>query len=270
MKPEYIKDKNGNTPDSQKYDCNTLYVPPDFLKQQTPAMRQYWEFKSQNFDKVLFFKMGKFYEMYFDDAIIGNQILNLNWMGNDSRKLKVGFPEKALERRAEKLVEAGFKIAVIEQIETPEEMKERFKNGDKNEKIIKRQLCNVFTKGTFYNFNRFDDYYYNKNEAIIENNRKILKNNIKNKFCLSIFYREKEKKSENEMILNDNDEIISKTYIEWGICLFDVTTLKFYLGKIEEDESIFIPHSQSCQTGENSFSKIKTFLYNISNYLCQK
>jgi DNA mismatch repair protein MSH6 len=148
LKPENIKDKNGNRPDSPQYDYSTLFVPPDFLKKQTPAMRQFWEFKSQNFDKVLFFKLGKFYEMFFDDAIIGNQILELNWMGNDSRKLHVGFPEKALERRAEKLVAAGFKIAVIEQTETPEEMKERFKSGDKGEKTIKRKLCNVYTKGT--------------------------------------------------------------------------------------------------------------------------
>ena len=140
LKPENIKDKNGNSPNSDQYDCNTLYVPPDFLKKQTPAMRQFWEFKSQNFDKVLFFKLGKFYEMFYDDAIIGNQILDLNWMGNDSRKLHVGFPEKVLENKAEKLVAAGFKIAVIEQTETPEEMKERFKSGDKGEKTIKRKM----------------------------------------------------------------------------------------------------------------------------------
>ena len=123
-------------------------------------MRQFWEFKAQNFDKVLFFKMGRFYEMLFDDAIIGNKILNLNWIGN---KLKVGFPEKALERRVEKLVEAGFKIAVIEQTETPEEMKKRYKSGDKGDKLIKRKICNVFTKGTFYNDNRMcGNDYYNK------------------------------------------------------------------------------------------------------------
>ena len=76
-------------------------------------MRQFWEFKSQNYDEVLFFKLGKFYEMFYDNAIIGNKKLDLNWMGNDSRKLLVGFPEKVLENKAEKLVAAGFKIAVI-------------------------------------------------------------------------------------------------------------------------------------------------------------
>ena len=266
LKPENIKDKNGNRPDSPQYDYNTLYVPPDFLKKQTPAMRQFWDFKSQNFDKVLFFKLGKFYEMFYDDAIIGNQILDLNWMGNDSRKLHVGFPEKALEKKAEKLVAAGFKIAVIEQTETPEEMKERFKSGDKGEKTIKRKLCNVYTKGTYYNYDNEDNNSNSKNENSTSNanNNRIIKNNNKNKFCCAIFCRPKDKNNEEKIIIEDNLDNISRTSYEWGICLFDVTTLKFYLGKIEEDESKFIPHSQSSQTGDNSFNKIKTILYNIS------
>ena len=270
IKPENLKDKNGNRPDSSEYDCNTLYIPPDYLKKQTPIMKQFWEFKSQNFDKVLFFKMGRFYEMLFDDSIIGNQILNLNFMGN---KLKVGFPEKALERRAEQLVNAGFKIAVIEQVETPEDMKKRYKKGDKTEKIIKRKICNVFTKGTFYNYDRmFGSYYYNKNESIIANNNEIIKKNIKNKFCLAIFCRTKEKKEETEIFIEDNFETKCKASIEWGICLFDVSTLKFYLGKIEEEDDKFIPHSQTSQTDENSFNKIKTILYNISpeEIICSK
>jgi DNA mismatch repair protein MSH6 len=264
LKPENIKDKNGNTPDSPQYDSNTLYVPPDFLKKQTPAMRQFWDFKSQNFDKVLFFKLGKFYEMFYDDAIIGNQILDLNWMGNDSRKLHVGFPEKVLENKAEKLVAAGFKIAVIEQTETPEEMKERFKSGDKGEKTIKRKLCNVYTKGTYYNYDEVNDNNSNsKNENSAANNNRIIKNSNKNKFCCAIFCRPKDKRADNQ-IIEDNLDNISRTSYEWGICLFDVTTLKFYLGKVEEDESKFVPHSQGSQTGDNSFNKIKTILYNIS------
>ena len=266
LKPENIKDKNGNRPDSPQYDSNTLYVPPDFIKKQTPAMKQFWEFKSQNFDKVLFFKLGKFYEMFFDDAIIGNQILDLNWMGNDSRKLHVGFPEKALEYKAEKLVAAGFKIAVIEQTETPEEMKERFKSGDKGEKTIKRKLCNVYTKGTYYNYDDDNDNSNRKIDNTSNNNNsnnRIIQNNNKNKFCCAIFCRAKDRKSDGE-IIEDNLDNITRTGYEWGICLFDVTTLKFYLGKIEEDDTTFIPHSQGSQTIDNSFNKIKTILYNIS------
>ena len=63
--------------------------------------------------------------------------------------------------------------------------------------------------------------------------------------------------------MGDYMECSSRVTYEWGICLFDVTTLKFYLGKIEEDVVKFIPHSQGSQTTDKSFNKIKTILYNI-------
>ena len=202
LKPENIKDLKGNRPDSPEYDYSTLYVPSSFLKNQTPAMRQFWDFKSHNFDKVLFFKLGKFYEMFFDDAIIGNQILDLNWVGNDPKKLHVGFPEKLLEYKAEKLVSAGFKIAVIEQMETVEQFKNRIKSEKvKSDKVIKRELCNVLTKGTYYKYN-------NENNSKYDNNENDQKNKIynynKNKFCCALFCKAKERKSKEEEFLEDN------------------------------------------------------------------
>lgn len=44
-------------------------------------MKQFWKIKSENFDKVIFFKLGKFYELFYDDAMIGHKELDLNWMG---------------------------------------------------------------------------------------------------------------------------------------------------------------------------------------------
>lgn len=52
-------------------------------------MKQYWKIKSENFDKIVFFKLGKFYELFYEDALIGNQLLELKWMGT---KMHVGFP----------------------------------------------------------------------------------------------------------------------------------------------------------------------------------
>ena len=51
-------------------------------------MKQYWAIKAENFDKLIFFKLGKFYELFYDDAIIGNKYLDLNWLGN---KMHVGY-----------------------------------------------------------------------------------------------------------------------------------------------------------------------------------
>lgn len=67
--------------------------------------------KSENFDKIIFFKLGKFYELFYDDALVTNQYLDLNWMGN---KMHTGFPEKMLDKYGNMLVEMGYKVAVVE------------------------------------------------------------------------------------------------------------------------------------------------------------
>ena len=67
LKPENIRDKNGYSPDDPNYNCNILYIPDYFLKEQSDAMIHFWKFKNEHFDKVIFFKVGKFYEMYYDD-----------------------------------------------------------------------------------------------------------------------------------------------------------------------------------------------------------
>ena len=64
-------------------------------------MKQYWTLKKTNFDTVILFKLGKFYELFYEDAYIGNKYLDLNWMG---RKMHAGFPEKSLDFHATKLV----------------------------------------------------------------------------------------------------------------------------------------------------------------------
>ena len=81
-------------------------------------MTQYWDLKQDNFEKVFFFKLGKFYEIFYNDAILCNKLLDLNWMGH-SKKLHIGFPEKALDKYLHMLVNLGYKVAVIEQTETP-------------------------------------------------------------------------------------------------------------------------------------------------------
>jgi len=52
-------------------------------------MKQFWTIKSDNFEKIVFFKLGKFYELFYDDAAIGNRYLNLKFMG---AKMHTGFP----------------------------------------------------------------------------------------------------------------------------------------------------------------------------------
>ena len=142
-----------NHPD---YDPTTLYVPPEELKKLTPAKQQYWLHKAANFDKILLFKLGKFYELFYEDATTAVKYLDLNYMG---RKQHAGFPEVALDKFVKKLVDLGFKTAIVEQTETERQLKERVKKekSTKNEKIIKRELVAVHTKGTYVNLNHIED-----------------------------------------------------------------------------------------------------------------
>ncbi len=71
-------------------------VPASFLNKQTPAQRQWWEIKGNNYDTVLFFKMGKFYELFHMDAVLAVQECGLGYMKKDYAH--VGFPESAFQR----------------------------------------------------------------------------------------------------------------------------------------------------------------------------
>uniref|UniRef100_A0AC34G8Y4 DNA mismatch repair protein MutS-like N-terminal domain-containing protein n=1 Tax=Panagrolaimus sp. ES5 TaxID=591445 RepID=A0AC34G8Y4_9BILA len=69
--PENIRDINKRRPDHAEYDPKTLYVPKEYFDKQTPGHQQWWKMKSLYFDTILFFKVGKFYELYHMDAVVG-------------------------------------------------------------------------------------------------------------------------------------------------------------------------------------------------------
>lgn len=58
------------SPSDPNFDPSTLFIPEEFYKSQTTAMWQYWDIKSNHNDKILLFKLGKFYEMFYEDAMI--------------------------------------------------------------------------------------------------------------------------------------------------------------------------------------------------------
>lgn len=91
LQPSHIRDANGRRPDDPMYNPRTLQVPAAFLKDQTPAMAQWWAFKAQNMDTVLFFKVGKFYELFHMDADIGYQQLDLIYMKGMNANICVVF-----------------------------------------------------------------------------------------------------------------------------------------------------------------------------------
>ncbi|XP_039760055.1 probable DNA mismatch repair protein Msh6 isoform X3 [Pararge aegeria] len=148
LKPDKIRDAQKRKADHPDYDATTLYVPPEFYKSQTPAHKQWWEMKSSHYDCVLFFKVGKFYELYHMDAAVGVNELGFSYMKGEFAHS--GFPESAYARMVSTLVSKGYKVARVEQTETPDMMQERCrKNGltSKYDKVVRREICQVSLRG---------------------------------------------------------------------------------------------------------------------------
>lgn len=149
LQKEHIRDANKNRPNHPNYDPRTLFIPESFLKQQTPGHLQWWTLKAQYYDCIFFFKVGKFYELYHHDAVIGVKELGLTFMKGDFAHS--GFPETAYDKMASTLVERGYKIARVEQTETPAMMEKRCQMENKRskfDKVVKREICQVTNVGT--------------------------------------------------------------------------------------------------------------------------
>ncbi|TRY78012.1 hypothetical protein TCAL_12766 [Tigriopus californicus] len=152
------RDAQGHSPEDPDFDPGTLRVPAQFLAKQTPAQRQWWEMKARHFDTVLFFKMGKFYELFHMDALIGVQACGMLLMKKEMAHC--GFPESALQRYVDILVGQGYKVARIEQTETPQMMAARVQREGKkgpDAKAVRREICQIVSSGTRINSLDHDD-----------------------------------------------------------------------------------------------------------------
>lgn len=150
LKPNNIMDINKRKKDDPEYDPKTLFIPQRFLIKQTPGHKQWWEMKSKHFDTILCFKVGKFYELFHMDAVIAMNELQLTPMTGSIAH--AGFPERSYQYHAKNLVQRGYKVARIEQTETPRMMEERCKKKltktGKDDKVVMREICRITTIGT--------------------------------------------------------------------------------------------------------------------------
>ncbi len=108
----------------------------------SPMIQQYISIKEQNMDSILFYRVGDFYEMFFDDAYIASRELELQLTGKDAgieeRVPMCGIPFHAYQIYALKLLEKGFKVGIVEQVEDPSTAKG----------LVKRDVIKVLTPGT--------------------------------------------------------------------------------------------------------------------------
>uniref|UniRef100_A0A671YM23 DNA mismatch repair protein n=1 Tax=Sparus aurata TaxID=8175 RepID=A0A671YM23_SPAAU len=143
------KDGGRRRQSEDDYDPTTLYVPEDFLNRNTPGMRRWWQLKSKMFDTVIFYKVGKFYELYHMDAVIGVNEMGLTFM--KGTWAHSGFPEIGFGRFSDVLVQKGYKVARVEQTETPDMMEARCKTmakPTKFDRVVRREVCRIITRGT--------------------------------------------------------------------------------------------------------------------------
>ena len=121
----------------------------------TPMMEQYFQVKDQYKDYLLFYRLGDFYEMFFDDAVIASRELDLTLTGRDcgeaERAPMCGVPFHSCEGYIGKLIEKGYKVAICEQMEDPALAKG----------LVKREVVRVITPGTLIESNLLSEHKNN-------------------------------------------------------------------------------------------------------------
>ena len=114
---------------------------------ETPLMKQYFEIKAKHPDAILLFRVGDFYEMYGEDAVVGAEILGIvqTKRANGAAQYveMAGFPHHALDSYLPKLVRAGKRVAICDQLEDPKQTK----------KLVKRGITELVTPGVSINDN---------------------------------------------------------------------------------------------------------------------
>ena len=134
-----IRDSQKRRPTDKGYDPSTLFIEPRYLSQMTNFDRQYWEIKSKHFDTLVFFRKGKFYELYERDADIGQRELGLKMACRQGAMRIVGVPISNLLEWSAKLIARGYKVARVDEMVPTDPAK----TG-----ILDRQLTRIFTPGT--------------------------------------------------------------------------------------------------------------------------
>lgn len=130
----------------------------------TPMMQQYLDIKKDYADAIVFFRLGDFYEMFFDDAILASKELEIALTGRDAgmkeRVPMCGVPYHALIPYAQKLIQKGYKIAIVEQVTEPG-------NG-----LVKREVVKLITPGMIMDEGILDASNYNYIGALVQDKLK--------------------------------------------------------------------------------------------------
>ena len=141
----------------------------EIIDKVTIMMQQYLTTKQQYEDTILFYRLGDFYEFFFDDAILVSKLLDLTLTGKDcglkERAPMCGIPYHAAEGYIAKLVSLGYKVAICEQMES-------FSNNKKSgKKLVDREVVRIITPGTLIDENMLEDKRNNYIACIYEHKK---------------------------------------------------------------------------------------------------
>lgn len=219
-----IRDAQKRKPNHPDYDKGTLYVPNSAFEMQgkgaksgalSPFQKQFWAIKKDNYDVVIFFKKGKFYELYDVDADIGHQQLGLNFTKGGRVDMRCcGVPEQAFAKHCSRLIELGYKVGRVEQTETANAAEKRKKKGGNASSVCERTLVRILTKGTV------------TDEGLLNDHRA--------RYVLSLF-AEKNSREDSVILSTNSDSSQSHLQQKFGICFVDVASGRINLGTIEDD-----------------------------------
>ena len=128
----------------------------------SPGMKQYFEIKDNYEEEMLFFRLGDFYELFFEDAILCSRELELTLTskngGLEERIPMCGVPFHSVKPYIEKLVSKGYKVAICEQLEDPKDVKG----------MVKRGVVQVISKGTVVDYDMLNEYDNNYIASILD------------------------------------------------------------------------------------------------------
>ena len=253
-------------------------------------MLQYLEIKEQCKDCILFFRLGDFYEMFFEDAVTASRVLELVLTGRDcgldKRAPMCGLPYHAAEGYISRLIENGFKVAICEQVEDPAVAKG----------IVKREIIRIVTPGTILDSNMLDERKNNYLGCIfIDNNifslsicdistGEFLTTSCKGNISKAI--DELSKYTPSELLIIENEyiseinfkKIVNDRYsLLLNIFKHDTTMDKILMNKFEESRATFNSFeliTASClynyimETQKSSLGHIsKIIKYEIKDYM---
>ena len=137
---QFLKEENRYICSLKSYNTLAKNKPTDKKKKMTPLMRQYFQVKSKHPDAILLFRVGDFYETFGEDAVTASKVLGiiLTARNNGGSHIELaGFPHHSMDVYLPRLVKAGYRVAICEQLEKPSPQK----------KIVRRGVTEIVTPG---------------------------------------------------------------------------------------------------------------------------